>query len=139
MSITQERVLAIQTEGDVKNLEKLIGQLQSLHTEISQLTKKSANDGLNIFKLRIVNNVLSKTNLILRDGYRPLEDFDHFEEDTLPTNSDVTMVLALYMEQVERFRSDNVIHDSFEWYYVVNGKKSGIKSSRPTRIGAQKK
>lgn len=131
--------MAMKTEDDVKDLEKLIGQLQSLHAEISQLTKKSANDGLNIFKLRIVNGILAKADLILLDGYKPLEDFNGFDEDALPTNSDVTMILALYMEQVERFRSDNVAYDHFEWHYVVNGKSSRIKSNPPTRIGAPKK
>ena len=50
------------TKEDVENLEKLIGQLNGLHSEISQLAKKSPNDGLNIFKLKLVNKVLSSGN-----------------------------------------------------------------------------
>jgi putative intracellular protease/amidase len=131
--------MAMKTEGDVKNLEKLIGQLQSLHAEISQLAKKSANDGLNVFKLGIVNGILANADLILLDGYKPLESFNGFEEDALPTNSDVAMILALYMEQVERFRSDNVVYDQHGWQYAVNGTASGIISNAPTRIWAHKK
>ena len=131
--------MRMKTDDDVKNLEKLIGQLQSLHTEISQLTKKSANDGLNIFKLRIVNGILAKADQILLGSYKPLEDFNGFDEDALPTNSDVTMILALYMDQLERVRSDNVDYRDFEWQYVVDGKRSGIKCNPPTRIGGDKK
>jgi len=131
--------MVMKSEGDVKRLEKLIGLLQSLHAEISQLTRKSANDGLNIFKLRIVNKILAEADTILLNEYKPLENFAGFEEDALPTNSDVTMVLALYMEQAERFRSDNVVYADYEWNYVVNGKSSGIESSPPSTIGAHKK
>ncbi|MGA7779948.1 MAG: hypothetical protein WCA85_19845 [Paraburkholderia sp.] len=128
----------MKTEADVKNLEKLIGQLQSLHSEISQLTKKSSNDGLNTFKLKIVNSVLAETGEVI-DDYKPLKDFNGFDEDALPTNSDVTMILGLYMEQIERFRSDSVVYSSSTWQYVVGGKPSGIRASMPTRVGGANK
>lgn len=131
----------MKNEDDVKFLEKLIVQLQSLHSEISQLTKKSPNDGLNLFKLNLVNKVLLDGNKILTKNYKPFEDFDVFDEATVPTNSDVTMILALYMEQAERYRSDNVIWSEvkYDWLYVLNGKASSIQATKPTQIGASKK
>ncbi len=129
----------MKNENDVKSLEKLIVQLQGLHAEISQLTKKSPNDGLNLFKLKFVNKVLLAGNEILTENYKPFEDFDSFEEEALPTNSDVTMILALYMEQVERFRSDNIVWSDHEWRYVINGKATSIQASMPTQIGAIRK
>lgn len=125
-------------EDDVRSLEKMIVQLQGLHAEITMLAKKSPNDGLNLFKLKLVNKVLGLGNEILTGHYKPFEDFNVFDEDALPTNSDVTMILALYIEQAERFRSDNMIYSSHRWYYVINGEASQIEGRPPTKIGADK-
>ncbi len=125
---------ALKTEDDVHDLEKLIVQLQGLHVEISILAKKAPNDGLNLFKLKLVNNILAKGNSILTGHYKPLEDFATFDESALPTNSDVTMVLALYMEQAERFRSNNMVFHEYKWKYMVNGAASAIEGRHPTKI-----
>lgn len=129
----------MKSKEEVENLEKLIGQLQALHSEISQLAKKAPNDGLNIFKLKLVNKVLTSGNDILSGGYMPFEDFSQFEQDALPTNSDVTMILAQYMEQAERFRSDNMKMHQSQWRYIIDGAPSDIQGKAPTRVGAERK
>ena len=129
----------LHTEEDVRDLEKLVVQLQGLHDEISILAKKSPNDGLNLFKLKLVNNILTKGNLILTEHYKPLDNFSSFDESALPTNSDVTMVLALYIEQAERFRSNNMIYHEYKWKYLVNGAASRIEGRAPTMIGTDRK
>ncbi len=43
----------MKTKEDVDKLEKVIGQLNGLHAEVSQLAKKSPNDGVNAFKLKL--------------------------------------------------------------------------------------
>ena len=122
--------------SEIEDLEKLIGQLQGLHAEISQLVKKSPNDALNVFKLKLVNKVIAAGNEVLKEGYRPFDDFEQFETDDMPTNSDVTMILAQYMEQSERYRSDNVMERDYnEWVYRVNGKASSIQAAPPTKVG----
>lgn len=120
---------------DVENLEQLIGQLLGMHSEISALAKKSPNDAVNTFKLKLVNKVLVKGNAVLGEKYRPFDDFDLFDPDDAPTTSDVTLVLAQYMEEAERFRSDNVKSDFGNWYYVIDGKVSDIRSGPPTKVG----
>lgn len=129
----------MKTNEDVENLEKLIGQLQGLHSEISQLAKKSPNDGLNVFKLKLVNKVLQSGNEVLAGRHIPFDDFRQFEESDLPTNSDVTMILAQYMEQAERFRSDHIVFHQHKWRYVINGAPSNIEGKVPTRVGGDKK
>lgn len=129
----------MKTKEDVENLEKLIGQLQGLHSEISQLAKKSPNDGLNTFKLRLVNKVLKSGNNILTARYVPFDDFKQFEEDQLPTNSDVTMILSQYLEQAERFRSDHMTWHQSRWRYIVDGAPSDIEGKAPTKVGADKR
>jgi hypothetical protein len=131
----------MKSKDDVEKLEKLIAQLQSLHVEISQLAKKSPNDGLNKFKLKFVNTVLKAANELLTTGYLPFEGFSQFEEDSLPTNSDVTMILAQYMDQTERFRSAQMTSaGEFAGYvYLIDGKPSDIKGRSPTRVGVPRK
>ena len=126
----------MKTNAEAEALERLVGQLNGLHSEISQLAKKSPNDALNAFKLKLVNNVVASANEILTHGYRPFTDFEKFDLDEMPTNSDVTLILAQYMEQAERFRSDNLIKDAYGiWFYEVKGRVSDIQAAPPSRIG----
>lgn len=123
------------TIEEIERLEKVIGQLQAAHSEITVLAKKSPSDMLNAFKLKMINKVLQSSNEVLGKKYKPFDDFKQFEEDELPSNSDVTMVLAQYMEEAERYRSDNVITERGHWYYLVNGKVSEIRSGPPSKVG----
>lgn len=125
----------MKSKEDVENLEKVIGQLQGAHAEISQLAKKSPNNSLNKFKLNLINKVLERANVVLGDKYRPFADFEQFDADDVPTTSDVTMVLAQYMEETERYRSDNVKYHGGAWYYVVKGQPSDIRSALPSKVG----
>lgn len=127
------------SKEDVERLEKLVGQLQGLYAEVGTLAKKSPNDAVNPFKLKLINRVLEMGNVVLGEKYKPFEDFDRFDPDDAPSTSDVTIVVSQYMEEAERFRSDNVINasvnGSYGWYYVVDGKASEVRSGPPTKIG----
>ncbi len=57
--------MSLETEADVEKLEKLIRQLHGLHSEISLLAKKSPNDAVNAFKLKLINKVLQAANEVL--------------------------------------------------------------------------
>lgn len=129
----------LKSKEHVEQLEKLIGQLEGLHSEISQLARKSPNDGLNVFKLRLVNKVLSIAGEVLPATYIPFTDFTAFDEAALPSNSDVTMILAQYMQEAERFRSANVAFEKGAWRYVIGSTPSDVKSSPPTKVGANSK
>lgn len=125
----------MKTAEDVEKLEKVIGQLQGAYTEVSQLAKKSPNDALNPFKLKLINKIIISANSVLGFAYKPFDDFGQFDSDDMPSASDVTIVLSQYMEEAERFRSDNVVHHDYEWRYVLNGKTSNIKASPPSKVG----
>lgn len=127
----------MKTKEDIESLEKVIGQLQGAHAEISQLAKKSPNDSLNKFKLDLINKVILSANAVLGDKYRPFDDFERFDADDVPTTSDVTMILSQYMEEVERYRSDNVAYDyDFHgWCYVMDGKQTSVRAGAPSKVG----
>jgi hypothetical protein len=129
----------MKTADEVKALEKLITQLTGMHAEITQLVKKSPNDGLNKFKLSLVNKVLADASSILVGKYVPFDGFSEFDVDDLPTNSDVALVLSQYIDQAERYRSANVTLADYSWWYWVNGARSNIPAKPPTQVGGSSK
>lgn len=122
------------TKQEVDNFEKLQAQLEGLHNEISALSKKSQNDALNKFKLKFVNKIISDSNELLGENYKPFSDFKTFEENDMPTNSDVAMMLTQYLSCFEKLRADNVKQERMNWFWVIDGKQSDIKTVMPKKI-----
>lgn len=97
---------------DKNRFRRIRAQLEVLHEEIGLLSKKKPDDPVNVFKLKFINQLLTEANSILDEGYIPFAEFSTFDEDALPTNSDVVMILSLYLECSERQWSDQ------KWYMV---------------------
>jgi hypothetical protein len=128
MSITREQIEA---------LEKISGQIEGLHRELTALARKSPNDAVNKFKLKFLNGALSDANAVLGDVYRPLEGFERFDDDDLPSNSDVTFILAQYLEELERLRADNIKIEMGKWVYKLSGSEK-IRTAPPKKISEKK-
>lgn len=122
------------TKQEVDNFEKLQAQLEGLHNEISALSKKSQNDALNKFKLKFVNKIIYDSNELLVKNYKPFSDFETFEENDMPTNSDVAMMLTQYLSCFEKLRADNVKQERMNWFWMIDGKQSDIKTVMPKKI-----
>lgn len=120
-------------QEQVDLFEKVHTQIEGLHTEISALSKKSQNDALNKFKLKFVNQILVEANIVLSDKYKPFNDFDIFSDDDLPTTSDVAMMLSQYINCLEKLRTDNVTIYNHQWYWLIDGKRSEIRTFRPLK------
>ena len=118
----------------VDDLETLTAQLGSIHTELTALSRKSPNDGVNKFKLKFINTVIERCNTFLGDPYRPFKEFATFDEEEVVSNSDATFMVSLYLEAMEKFRSDHIKEeeDGF-WYYDVS-KGEGLRTSSPRRL-----
>ena len=127
----------IMTRKEVDIFEKLQAQLEGLHTEISALSKKSHKDALNKFKLKFINQILNEANHLLGEKYKPFNDFNLFDEDDMPDNSDAAMMLTQYLNCFEKLRADNIKReDSYphNWYWIVDGKLSAIRTVMPKII-----
>ncbi len=120
---------------DVDFFEKVQAQLGQLHKEMSALAKSKADNPVNKFKLKLMNQKLAEANTILVGGFAPFEDFETFPEEDLPSNSDVVMVLSQYLECLEGWRSANVVYNpsDYEWYWKTDD-RSSIKSRQPSRF-----
>lgn len=107
---------------NVDEFEKLSGQLLSIYEEVSLLSKKNPNDAVNKFKLKFANNLILQSNSFLSDKYKPFEDFNEFDEDDIPQNSDVVFILSQYLQCFEKLRADNVIIKGGYWFWRVEGR-----------------
>lgn len=125
----------------IEKLERSLGQMDGLHREINALAKKSPNDAVNEFKLKFINEVLSEANKFLGNKYRPLAGFDRFEVDAAPSNSDVTFILAQYIEAFESYRSKHIDFniDFGKWFYQLDVSKEKIWTSPPRSISRRGK
>jgi len=117
----------------VESFLKLQPQIKSAYDEISLLSKKKPNDQLNKFKLKFINNMLSQANELLGKKYKPFPDeFDLFDEDDMPSNSDIVFMFSNYIECLEKLRCDNIKYDNYQWFWVIDGKTSDLKTDPPT-------
>lgn len=117
-------------KAEVEQLERLIGQIAALHREIGTGVKKSTTDAVNAFKLKFINTILTDANGLLKNA-RPLADFEQFEDESLPSNSDVTFILAQYAEALDLLRSQNIKRDYRGWHYVIEDSSDTILTSPP--------
>lgn len=79
--------------------KKVLEQMKTLLHEFRILSGKKPNDPINVFKLKYVNKTLEAANDVLGDD-KPYDDFENFSEEDLPTNSDVLMILSLYLDRM---------------------------------------
>jgi len=122
-------------KAEVNSFIQLYAQIEALYTEVSLLSKKNPIDVINKFKLRYINKTLEKANNILKDERKPFSDSAFFEEDNLPSNSDVTMILSQYLSCMEELRSANIEEGMRnEWFWLVNGKTTPIRTSPPRKL-----
>lgn len=115
----------------VENFEKLHIQIKNMYNELSVLSKKSPNGAINKFKLNFINQLIEEANQFLKDRYKPFADFEKFEEDDMPFNSDVVMIISQYIVCLEKFKYDNVKSRSGIWYWDLSDSKEEVKTSRP--------
>jgi len=130
-------------KSDVDVFEKLSGQLISVYEEMSLLSKKNPNDAVNKFKLKFLNKLIDDSNQFLTDKYKPYDDFNIFDEDDMPQNSDVVFILSQYLQCFEKLRADNVIIKNGSWYWKLEGTKNDkvdeygmiyIRTVRPKKL-----
>lgn len=122
------------TKTQLENFIKLQEQIEGMFQELSILSKKNPDKPLNKFKIKLVNSVLDTANSILDEKNRPFTDFERFDEDELPSNSDVVVMLSQYLKCLEKYRSENIakgLNDPYNWYWVIDGKQTKVKTKAP--------
>jgi len=118
---------------DVDLFEKVRGQLKELHNEIAILSKAKPDNPVNKFKLKFINEKLGDANAVLADSFKPLKGFTLFADDSLPSNSDVVMILSQYLDALESWRCAHIHRLDYKgWVWNVDDRD--IDTSNPTRF-----
>ena len=83
--------------------------LVAMYGEFQELSKKKPQDVVSKGKVRLVNRILSPVIELLKD--EPSRAFlDLLDEDELPENSDVVLMLGQAIAAMKSFRSRYTLH-----------------------------
>lgn len=107
-------------------------QMKGMYEEIGLLSKKKPDGPVNKFKLKFINEVIAKANNLLGAEYMPLDGFASFDEETLPTASDVVFILSQYLKSMDKFRYDNTHFAAGECYWTLHDGESRKVTRRST-------
>lgn len=90
------------SRDQVNQFELVEPMLDSLYREMKELSKKSPDGTLNSLKVKMINRVLADVKAALGNelstGY-----LDLLEDEKLPSNSDVVLILSRYNAAAGRF------------------------------------
>jgi len=92
----------IPTEKNIEDYELLKGMLYALKKEFDLLSKKKVDGQLNQMKIRMANRVLEP----LKELFKHEEShkfLDTLNDDELPTNSDVVLIISQYETAINDF------------------------------------
>ena len=119
---------------NIDEFEAVEAQLSSAREELLVLVKKSPHDALSPFKLSLVNGLLRRANALLATDERPLASFDQFDSDTLPSNSDVVIVLAQYLAALENLRVKHIVWTRGGWYWQERKGEPSRRTYAPRKL-----
>jgi len=88
--------------------------LNSMYNEFKELAKKKPDAAVSKYKITIVNRLLDKVRIVLKDE-ESIAFLDLLDEDDVPQVSDVTLILSQYVAAMIEFKSR---------YYGWNGSDS---------------
>jgi hypothetical protein len=106
---------------------KLLIQTKKVLEDFLELSRKKPDGAVNKFKLTLVNTILEQANSILDTANKPFGSFSIFNEDDVPTNSDVVVILSQYLGCLKKFGRDNTRYHDYRHYWLINGKLSDIE------------
>ena len=89
------------------SFDTIESQLDGMYSEIGILSKKKPDGPINKFKIGFINKLVSQANSLLGEEYKPFDDFERFDEDELPTASDVVLILSQYLKAMNKLMCDN--------------------------------
>lgn len=110
-----ERKTWLPTEKNIEDYVLLRDMLHSQRKEFDLLSKKKADGQLNPMKIKMANRVLEPLKELFKneESYQFLDTLD---EDEIPTNSDVVLIISQYETAIREFR--NKYHPNYDWITV---------------------
>jgi len=115
---------------EAENFDIIEQQINGMYNELGILSRKKPDSAVNKFKLKFINELIRKVNPLLGIKYIPFDGFCGFDEETLPTTSDVVLMLSQYIKNMDKFRYDNTHFHKGELYWTLD-------KGEPNRIAKQ--
>lgn len=111
------------TEEQAAAYDRIVPMLEAAHREMAELSKKKQDGIVNALKIKMINRLLTELTKILKDD--PSYSFvDMLDEEGLPQNSDVVLVLSQWRSALEQYRSKYFGYDAAEhrqrWFTAEN-------------------
>lgn len=125
--------MKIKTIEDIQDFERIQSQLRSLHEELGLLSKKTPNDSVNIFKLKLINSIISQANNFFDKRNLPFDDFNQFDIEEMPSNSDVVLILGQYINCMDEGKIEYIRKKFGRWYWCLDKKETEIITSEPKK------
>ena len=101
------------SNAEVNQFLMLRELVTGLYDEMKDFAKKSANETLNEFKIKSLNRVLTPLKVLMKD--QPTALFlDVLDESSLPTNSDVVIILSQYLTAMQNYEDRYYKLDNFK-------------------------
>ena len=103
-------------EEQVKKYTMIFPMLESMRDEMKVLSSKKQDGVLNSLKVKMLNRVIGTARELLVSE-PTLEYLEELDEDMLPQNSDVVLILCQYIEALSQLRSKNQVYVNYNWVW----------------------
>jgi hypothetical protein len=101
------------TEQNIEEYKLLKDMLHSQKNEFDLLSKKKADEQLNPMKIKMANRVLEPLKELFK--HEESNNFlDTLNEDEIPTNSDVVLIISQFETAINDFRNRYYIKDKYQ-------------------------
>lgn len=105
------------TQHEVEQYKLLDPLINGVYEEFKELSKKKPEAVLNMYKVKVINRILEPIKGLLKDE-EVIQFLDVLNQDDLPTNSDVILILNQYLKALDMFYSKYYRNDlgiGYEW------------------------
>lgn len=94
-------------EERVKKGNMILPMFESLRDEMKALSSKKPDGSLSSLKVKTVNRLIGPARELLANE-PTLEYLEVLAEDPLPENSDVVLILSLYIEALKQYTNSSI-------------------------------
>jgi hypothetical protein len=101
--------------------------LKAMHLEFKELSKKKPDSVLSVNKVKIVNRLLDSCREVL-ELEKSLQFLDLIDEDSIPQNSDVVLMLSQYVAAMNQYYSNYYVWDGVKHSWHVSPINKPIES-----------
>ena len=99
------------TDEQVELYNTINPLINYIFKELKDFSKKNQNDPINLTKVKMINRLLVKAQIILKNE-PSINYLDLLEENQLPSISDAVLIVSLYISALETFHSDHYYYDN---------------------------